>query len=43
MILALIVQPAARCPRYKVGEMVRVAQLDPIGWLGLAPQPLDSS
>ena len=31
-ILAVIVEPAARCPRCKVGRMVRVSEIPPVLW-----------
>lgn len=41
-LLALIVEPAARCPKCKIGLMMRVSQIPPILW-SAPPMALDSS
>lgn len=41
-ILALIVEPVARCPRCKAGIMIRVSQIPSIPW-SAQPSALDSS
>ena len=43
-ILALIVEPAARCPQCKIGQMIRVSLIPPIPWSAAGATPaLDSS
>jgi hypothetical protein len=41
-ILALIVEPVARCPRCKLGIMTRISQIPPLPWC-TRPTALDSS
>ena len=41
-LVALIVEPAARCPSCKVGIMIRVSLFPPIPWPA-GPQPINTS